>query len=250
MKIAIFTDIHGNYEALKSIIEDTKKEKITNIICLGDTIGIGPKPKECLDLIIKANISMILGNHELYYLLGSPLTNNLSHHEKLQIKWVKDSLNQKQYDYLKECPLTITKRINNKELLFTHFLIKNPQIPKDNSLIVNSNQDIYPFHSLSIIKNNEIDKIIKTISSDYIFIGHEHNHFEKNIDNKKLICLGSSGCIKNSITKYTILDFNKETITISEKELLYNRNNLINDFIKVDYPCKKELAKMFFDIDL
>lgn len=50
MKIAVFTDIHGNYEALKVIIEDIQKEKINNIICLGDTIGIGPNPKECLDL--------------------------------------------------------------------------------------------------------------------------------------------------------------------------------------------------------
>lgn len=66
MKIAVFTDIHGNYEALKSIIEDIKKLKIDSIICLGDTIGIGPNSKECLDLIIENNITMILGNHELY----------------------------------------------------------------------------------------------------------------------------------------------------------------------------------------
>ena len=69
MKIAVFTDIHGNYEALKVIIEDIQKEKINNIICLGDTIGIGPNPKECLDLIIENNISMTLGNHELYFLI-------------------------------------------------------------------------------------------------------------------------------------------------------------------------------------
>lgn len=41
MKVAIFSDIHGNREALISIIKDIKKEGIKKIICLGDTIGIG-----------------------------------------------------------------------------------------------------------------------------------------------------------------------------------------------------------------
>ena len=45
-----------------------ENEKINEIICLGDTIGIGPNPKECMDLIINNDIKMVLGNHELYYL--------------------------------------------------------------------------------------------------------------------------------------------------------------------------------------
>ena len=56
MRIAVFSDIHGNREALASIIEDIKKEKINEVICLGDTIGIGPNPSECLDLLIENNI--------------------------------------------------------------------------------------------------------------------------------------------------------------------------------------------------
>ncbi|MBR3661555.1 MAG: metallophosphoesterase family protein [Bacilli bacterium] len=59
MRIAIFSDIHGNKEALTAIIEDIKKENIDEVICLGDTIGIGPNPKECLDLIINNNIKMV-----------------------------------------------------------------------------------------------------------------------------------------------------------------------------------------------
>ena len=55
-KIAIFSDIHGNLEALDAILKDVKKNKISNIYCLGDIIGIGPNPKECLNLIIKNKI--------------------------------------------------------------------------------------------------------------------------------------------------------------------------------------------------
>lgn len=45
-KIAVITDIHGNLEALESIITNIKKEKVDDIICLGDTISIGPNSKE------------------------------------------------------------------------------------------------------------------------------------------------------------------------------------------------------------
>ena len=55
MRIAIFSDIHGNREALTSIIEDINNQNINEIICLGDTIGIGPNPKECMDIIIDNN---------------------------------------------------------------------------------------------------------------------------------------------------------------------------------------------------
>ena len=57
-KIAIFSDIHGNLQALESIIKDIKEKRIDNVYCLGDVIGIGPNPKECLDLIINNNIKI------------------------------------------------------------------------------------------------------------------------------------------------------------------------------------------------
>ena len=77
MKVAIFSDIHGNREALISIIKDIKKEGIKKIICLGDTIGIGPNPKECMDIIVDNNIKMVLGNHELYFIKGTQIDDEM-----------------------------------------------------------------------------------------------------------------------------------------------------------------------------
>ena len=51
MKLAVFTDIHGNLEALKAIINDINSKNVDEIICLGDTIGLGSESKECLDLM-------------------------------------------------------------------------------------------------------------------------------------------------------------------------------------------------------
>ena len=50
-KIAIISDIHGNLEALKETIKDIEKRNIKRIICLGDTIGKGLHPEECVQII-------------------------------------------------------------------------------------------------------------------------------------------------------------------------------------------------------
>jgi len=65
--IAVISDIHGNLEALKSVLEDIKKRNIEKIICLGDIIAKGSNQKECLELI-KENCQIILrGNCDEFF---------------------------------------------------------------------------------------------------------------------------------------------------------------------------------------
>ncbi|MHC4266322.1 MAG: metallophosphoesterase family protein [Planctomycetota bacterium] len=61
---AIISDIHSNLEALTTVFEDIEKRGIKKIYCLGDVIGYGPNPKECLDLIIEKTEWCVLGNHD------------------------------------------------------------------------------------------------------------------------------------------------------------------------------------------
>ena len=52
MKAIFFSDIHGNEQALKAILDDIKNNNIDKTYCLGDVIAIGPNSRECLDIII------------------------------------------------------------------------------------------------------------------------------------------------------------------------------------------------------
>ncbi len=63
MKRALISDIHSNLEALESVLADIKGQGITEIYCLGDIIGYGPNPRECIDLVMKCNVCL-LGNHD------------------------------------------------------------------------------------------------------------------------------------------------------------------------------------------
>jgi len=72
---AILSDIHSNLEALTVVLADIQKRGIETIYCLGDVIGYGPNPKECLDLIIDKTEWCVLGNHD-YATLYEPTNFN------------------------------------------------------------------------------------------------------------------------------------------------------------------------------
>ena len=64
MKYAIISDIHANYEALQVVLADIQEQGITRILCLGDIVGYGPNPRECLDAVMRRCEITILGNHD------------------------------------------------------------------------------------------------------------------------------------------------------------------------------------------
>ncbi len=66
MRYAILADIHGNLEALQVVLEDFKQQKCTHHACLGDIVGYGANPKQCLDIIRGMNIPVVKGNHDEY----------------------------------------------------------------------------------------------------------------------------------------------------------------------------------------
>ncbi len=61
---AVISDIHGNLEALSTALEDIGRRSIKTIYCLGDVIGYGASPRECLDLVIERCAFSLCGNHD------------------------------------------------------------------------------------------------------------------------------------------------------------------------------------------
>lgn len=228
MKIAVFSDIHGNKYALNAIIESAKKEKVDKIICLGDIMGIGPNPKECLDIIMENEIEMLLGNHELYFLKGTDINENLCDGEKNHHKWIRNNLDKKYYNYLIKRPLKI--EIDN--MLFSHY-------------IINDEKSSYPFYHFDIISNGEMFKMLINSNYKYIFIGHYHDAFELEYENKFIVDVGSSGCVKDKITSYILIDNG----LYEKKYINYDRDSFVNDINNTIFPDKKYLTKTFFGVE-
>jgi diadenosine tetraphosphatase ApaH/serine/threonine PP2A family protein phosphatase len=65
VRIAVISDIHGNFHALRAVLEAIAEEGPAAIWCLGDTVGYGPKPNECCALVEESVDLCLVGNHDL-----------------------------------------------------------------------------------------------------------------------------------------------------------------------------------------
>ncbi|MEM9644831.1 MAG: metallophosphoesterase family protein [Planctomycetota bacterium] len=110
MKRALISDIHGNLEGLQGVLADIESVGVDEIYCLGDIIGYGPNPCECLDLVMRHSKVTILGNHDQAALFDPDGFNPMA----LQaIYWTRDQLDNgpgtpaqvnKRWDFLGELP--------------------------------------------------------------------------------------------------------------------------------------------------
>ena len=244
MKLAVFTDIHGNLEALKAIINDIKSKNVDEIICLGDTIGLGSESKECLDLIIENNIKMVLGNHELCALYGTDIDSSInSNVQKEHYKWIRESLTTKEIDFLKKCPLyyecniSYNNIIKNKKIIFSHYLLEDTS-------------KLYPFEKNNL--KNDVNLWIKYNNEDITYIvGHLHKSFNENevdgisgdyieaIDElTNIFILDSSGCTIDNNTSYMLIDINK-SLKFSKINLTYDYNKFINKELEKEIADEK-----------
>jgi len=77
MPTAIISDIHGNLDALRRVLDDIDQRGIESIVCLGDIIGYGPNPLDCLDLVRERCDWALMGNHD-FAVLYEPTSFNTS----------------------------------------------------------------------------------------------------------------------------------------------------------------------------
>lgn len=101
--LAIISDIHANYEALTAIHQDIKSRGCDRVICLGDVVGYGAAPKECLDLVMESGMTCLRGNHDTYVTeLGGDW--KIQPFAKTVIRWLQDTLESHYIDWLRRLP--------------------------------------------------------------------------------------------------------------------------------------------------
>lgn len=89
MKIALISDIHGNYEALKAVLSSIDKMQISEIFCLGDVVGYYSQVNECCDELRNRSVKCVMGNHDWYLVANSfcprsrSVNNCLSYQKKI-----------------------------------------------------------------------------------------------------------------------------------------------------------------------
>lgn len=160
MSVAIFADIHSNLEALTRALDHAASRGVTRIVCLGDIIGYGPNPRECLKLLFRSEVA-IMGNHEEAVMFYGEDFNPKA---RASLEWTKDQLNSPEFDRTENYDMwnflgTMQQVVEDGDVMYTH---GSPRVP--------TREYVVP----ADIRNTEKMQGIFDLMQRVCFIGHSH----------------------------------------------------------------------------
>jgi len=151
MRIAIISDIHSNLEALNRALKEIEREKVDEIVCLGDIVGYGANPNECVDIVRKTTDHVLLGNHD-EAAIDLSKTEFFNPFARIAAEWTGQTLTDENRRYLSELELTLERN----GLFFVH---ASPVDPGEWNYILTPSDAAENFHAMP---------------SDVGFVGHSH----------------------------------------------------------------------------
>lgn len=165
MKIAVISDIHGNMEALVSVLKDIERQGCEKIFVLGDYAMAGPEPSKVVDWFFKKqfeqNFVMIQGNTDLMIAdFSEELYMTLKSNAPVMAEALKNDasiLNSIQKDFLKTLPIQLELEEEGVKILLVH------GSPRKN------NEDISPNLQLS-----QVEEMLENVEANVILCGHTH----------------------------------------------------------------------------
>ena len=202
MRIAIVSDIHSNIAALQSVMADLDARSVDKIVCLGDIVGYGPAPNECVELIrFKADFCL-MGNHD-WAVLGKEDLAYFNSFAREAVIWSQKQLKEDCANFLKSLAF-----INIKgECTYVH---SSPFEPQTWTYIINKNDAQFEFEhfqtQLCFVGHTHVAGIFLKKGQTIIFQMEDKIHFKE--DEKLIINVGSVGQPRDfdSRASYGILD--------------------------------------------
>jgi len=105
MSTALLSDVHANLEALQAVLAEIDARRPRRILCLGDVVGYGANPNECLDLLRSRSEVVLLGNHDAAA-SGGPEAARFNVYARAAAEWTAKVLTRENREYLQKLPLT------------------------------------------------------------------------------------------------------------------------------------------------
>lgn len=175
MQIAIISDIHSNLEALQKTVELIQNMNVDTVVCLGDIVGYGANPSECLKIITDLTVHIVKGNHD-EAAADLTYTKNFTPYAKNAAVWTNSMLSEGDKNMLSDLPLSI-------EIEGITFVHASPHEPLEWKYVTSDEEAFLNFDHMN---------------TDICFAGHSHvakiytNDYEsfnilKNVPSLKLI---------------------------------------------------------------
>lgn len=151
MRYGIFSDVHGNLQALEAVLRAYRKERIDGYFFAGDVVGYGANPHECIQVINDLGAVCIAGNHD-WAVIGKIDTWYFNSIAKEAVLWTKQKSSQQDFDFLNKLKLVE----KSKDFILVHGTLQEPSY----------------FHYLADERQAEV--MFRLMDRDVCFVGHSH----------------------------------------------------------------------------
>ncbi len=227
MSIAIISDIHANQEALQAVLESIQSRQIEGIYCLGDIVGYGPNPNECVELIHSSCKHVLVGNHD-YAAVNKTDIAYFNKHAKAAAVWTRKALSSKHKKYLLGLKLTH----QNDDLLMVHASPANPE------------------HWYYVLSPYDASVEMQAYNQPVCFVGHSHipviftaeqeinkTKIKLKPEQKYLINVGSVGQPRDGNPKACYCIYNPETREVEYVRVAYDIEKTYSKIISAGLPA-------------
>lgn len=245
LKLLVLSDLHGNIEALKTVVEEARGW--SDVIVLGDLVDYGPWPGEVVDYVRELGVHAIRGNHD--HAVGYGVDCRCSEETHWLSVWFRENITLKMLsrndrEWLARLPLSLEVELDGVKITAVHGSPQNPLYGY-----------LYPWLGV-----DELCRALKT-SSKFSFktgvascpdkglflVGHTHIQFTLSIEGARIINPGSVGEPRDGISSaaYAIIDTETQAVTL--KRTRYNVDKVVKalESLRIPEPYIGALKHMF-----
>lgn len=182
MKIAIFSDVHANLQALEAVWTHIEREVPDAVYCLGDIVGYGAHPDEVIEFIKSRNIPTVMGNYDegvgfdLHDCGCAYKDSEQDRLGKLSLQWSREHTSDENKRYLQSLPMKIRLEEHHHNLLLLH---GSPR---------KINEYLYEDRPQATF-----ERIAKVAGTDVLLFGHTHLPYQKFVKKTLFVNTGSVG---------------------------------------------------------
>lgn len=234
MKIAVISDIHGNMEALNSVLDDIEGNKCDRIFCLGDYAMAGPEPAKAIEkvrelknaVLIQGNTDWMIANYT------EDIYNSIKEAAPVMAEALKNDfeiLSNEQKEFLKNLPEKMSLDVEGVKILLVH------GSPRKN------NENIFPDTPLK-----EVEKMLEGVNADVVLCGHTHMPCGFQTTNK--ITVVNDGSVGRPFTDepkscYLILTINNGQCLFEHRFVEYDNAKASEKMLLRSFNGKEKLAQ-------
>lgn len=213
MRLAVFSDVHGNLQGLDAVLRDIERRGADIIWCGGDLVGYGANPGQVTDLVRSLGIPTVMGNYDDgvgYFRITCgcdyPDEGAMARGQQ-SIAWTKAQTTAAQKAYLRSLPHRLQREMEGHQVVLVH---ASPARLNE-YLYADTPDEVFRTH-------------LAATGADILLFGHTHRPFHKEVDGRLLVNTGSAGKPKhgNPNATYALLELAPGKVEVSMVEVPYD----------------------------